>query len=127
MKRTVFKRKNNKFGAIPIWIDNIRWPSQLQGGHYVELKLLLKGDIIRDLDWEVDFPLHVNGKLITTYRADFTFFHIGRNRKVILESKGKETELFNLKWKLAKVEYGQDYDFELVKKKSVYDIINAEN
>lgn len=123
MRRSGFKR--NKFGAIATYVDGIKWPSQLQAGHYGELKLLEAGKIIQGLDWEIDFPLKIEGKLICTYRADFTCFHIGRNRNLVIESKGKETDVFRIKLKLFRILY-PEWDIEVIKKKSVYDIINAE-
>lgn len=117
--------RRNKYGAIKTWVDGIKWPSQLQAGHYIELKALQAAKIISDLEWEVDFPIKIAGILICNYRADFVFTHKGRNKKVIFESKGKRTDVFNIKWKLMKACY-PEYDFELVTDKSLCNFINGE-
>jgi hypothetical protein len=69
---------------------------------YMELELLLKGKLIRDLRTQVEFPLHVNGQLICTYVADFVYLepHQGRWVEVVEDFKGMRTDTYRLKKRL---------------------------
>lgn len=109
-------RKRNKYGAIKTYCEDIRHDSKLEAGHAKELRLAQKAGLIRDLEFQKDFVLTVNGKQICIYIVDFYYFHIGDNRWVGADSKGKETAVFKLKFKLTKAIYPA-IDWVLFKKK----------
>jgi len=67
-----------------------------------ELQLLEKAEEIRSLERQVPFHLVVNGVLICTYYADFTYSVRGRRKKVVEDAKGKLTDVYKLKKKLMK-------------------------
>ena len=99
------REDSGKHHKIPVWYDGIRFASTLQRNHYKEFKLLIAAKVIKDYDYEIDIPLHVNGIRIGHYRADHIYFDIEANLPVICDSKGKETQLFAWKWKHVQAEY----------------------
>lgn len=107
------RRSYSKYGAKPITIDGIRFPSTLQGTQYRQLKILLDAGRISNLRLEIPFDLSVNGTHIATYRADFVYEEPGNPMVVIHEAKGKETPEFKLKWKLMKALY-PNFEYRLV-------------
>ena len=90
--------RRNKFGAIPTLIDGIRFDSKGEAKHYADLKYRVMAKEISDLKLQVRFPLEVNGKLICTYIADFTYMEDGKF--VVSDFKGIRTPVFNIKAKL---------------------------
>ena len=114
MKRTPFRRKN-KFGNTPVVIDGIKFQSTLEGVHYNMLKMQLLAGEISDLDLQHEMPLKVANKLICTYIADYYYYDKACQKWVISDAKGIETDVFKIKWKLAKALY-PEFIFELRKK-----------
>lgn len=76
--------------------------SRAEYARWLELKLLEKAGKIRDLQKQVPFPLEVNGALICTYIADFTYITVPQERYVVEDVKGVRTAIYRLKKKLMK-------------------------
>jgi len=65
--------KTNKFGAKGDVEDGIAFQSTFEANYYRELKLRLRAGDIRNLRWQVPYPLIVAGVTVATYVADFQF------------------------------------------------------
>lgn len=102
-----------KYGNRKTVVDGIAWASAKQAKRYGELKLLLKADRIRNLRWEVTYPLVVNGVLVCNYRADFVYEEFKRTELsparerqvwafVVEDVKGVRTKDYIIKRKLMK-------------------------
>lgn len=107
MKRSGFKYKprRNKYKAIKTPVDGILFDSMLEARGYEELKLFQAAKLIKDLETQIDIPLHVNEVLIGNYRADYMFTHVKSGSVVVGEAKGQWTDLAKWKWKHVQAEY----------------------
>jgi len=83
-----------KYNSKPVTIDNHRFPSQLEGRRYCELKLLLVAGEITDLELQPKFPLVVNGHKIGVYTADFRYKVVATGEVRIEDAKGYITKDF---------------------------------
>lgn len=95
-----FGRKN-KFRAVAVTIDGIRFASKKEAARYNELKLLEKAKEIFGLEVHPRFRIVVNDKRICTYVADFRYWdeRSGRDRVEDVKGykKGAAYNLFKLK------------------------------
>lgn len=89
-----------KYGAQPTSIDGIRFASKAEARRYAQLKLLERAGEIENLELQPPFKLHVNGKLVCTYIADFQYWDKGKAKSIVEDVKGMETAVFKLKRKL---------------------------
>ncbi len=91
----------NKFRAIRTEVDGISFASKKESRRYSELRLLERAGKIYNITLQPRFPLTVNGKLICTYVADFSYYNSGIMSKLIVEdAKGIKTPVYKLKAKL---------------------------
>lgn len=100
-------------------VDGIPFDSLKEARRYKELKLLVRGGAIKDLELQPVF------KLIPTIRteqetlkeilyiADFKYYNCRKKRVIVedVKSKGTKTRVYNLKKRLFILKYGEDYDF----------------
>ena len=63
----------NKFGATKTPVDGIVFDSAFEAAYYRELKLRARAGDIRNLRWQVKYPLIVNHHRVGHYRADFVY------------------------------------------------------
>lgn len=101
----------NKYRAKKTEIDGIVFDSKREAARYQDLKLLERVGAIRDLKLQPKYPLKVEGKLIATYVADFTYFDAQMLRPVVEDAKGFKTPVYRLKKKLFLVLYGASCEF----------------
>ena len=97
-----YRKGVNKYRNIKTTVNGILFDSKKEAGRYVEL-LLLKGQgIIINLETEPSFDLIVNDKKIATYKADFKYFDVERNKFVIEDVKSPitKTPVYRLKKKI---------------------------
>ena len=108
----------NKFGAVPTTVDAIRFASKKESRRYLDLKLMEKAGLIRDLECQPKFPIHIvpqscwgNGAVVpvrvATYIADFSYYDV-ETRSVVVEdvkSKATRTALYRLKKKLIEAQH----------------------
>lgn len=113
----MIKKRRNKYGAIKTQVDGIWFDSKGEARRYRELEILQKVGEISDLKLQVTFKIKVLGKHICKYRADFTYRDEVTETDVVEDFKGKETNLFKLKWKLMEALYGQKYDLRISREK----------
>lgn len=88
----------SKYGAVRTEIDGITFASKREAKRYGELRLLERDGQIAGLELQPRYPLKVNGKLVTTYVADFRFREHGA--LVVEDAKGMRTQAYIIKAKL---------------------------
>lgn len=94
-----------KYHARSVIVDNVRFASNREAMHYGQLKMLERGGKIFALSLQVPFPLHAKGgEEVAKYIADFTFMEDGK--LIVCDSKGFRTDMFRLKKRWLKSEYG---------------------
>ncbi|MFH1858568.1 MAG: DUF1064 domain-containing protein, partial [Candidatus Omnitrophota bacterium] len=94
-----------KYKNKPCIVDAIWFASGKEAGRYQELLLLEKAGEISHLKKQVNFPISIDGQLICTFRADFTYRDKEGN-DVVEDTKGYRDpkdlayRLFKMKAKL---------------------------
>lgn len=104
--------KRNKYGAVRMTFDGMKFDSKAEMAAYGEYRLREMVGEISDLNHHPILLLPAGVK----YEADFRFVENGRT--VIVDVKGgkaTQTALFRVKWKQAQAAY-PDYEFRLVEK-----------
>lgn len=101
--------KRNKYHNIKTYCDGYQFDSRKEAARYKELKLMEASGVIQDLKIQVPFEIECFGQLICKYYADFTYTEDGE--RIIEDSKGVRTRVFNLKWKLLKAQEGDKYKY----------------
>jgi len=115
-----------KYNAKKTVIDGITFASQLEGERFKQLKLLQQAGEIEGLKLQDEFQIArgwINpetGEKIKSafYIGDFTYFDNRTMRWIVEDTKGQETDLFRLKWKLVQSQY-RDYEFRKVTRDEV--------
>ena len=111
--------KQNKYKNKKTTIDNITFDSKNESNRYLELKILLKSGLIKDLVLQPAFELQPKFKYqgkterSITYKADFQYTEDGKT--VVEDVKGFETKDFIIKRKLFLNKYGNDIDFRIIR------------
>lgn len=101
-------RGRNKFHAVRTTVDGITFDSKAEAARWLDLRLLEKAGKIVGLKRQVPFPLVVNGLLITTYIADYTYTDTLTGDVVTEDCKSPATITpeFRLKMKLLSALHG---------------------
>ncbi len=97
---------SHKFKNTPTEVDGILFHSKKEATRYRMLCLLQKAGDIKDLAWQVHYPLNVNNQKICTYIADFVYFDVKLDKVVTEDTKGYRTPEYKLKRKLMLAVYG---------------------
>lgn len=87
-----------KYSSVRCTEGDLKFASRRERTRYLELKLLEKAGVIRNLELQPRFPLVVNGQKVCTYVGDFSYFE--NNARVIEDSKGFRTREYITKRKL---------------------------
>ena len=106
MPPSLIFRKRNKFGAVATVVDGIRFDSKREAQYWGTLRMRERLGEIKDLQRQVKFGLTVNGQHVADYKADFTYFDVARECRIVADVKGHETPEFKLKSKLMKACHG---------------------
>lgn len=110
----------NKYSNKKVILDDIKFDSKREGNRYMELKILEKAGLIKELELQKEFELQPsfkkNGKTYRkiTYKADFYYFDNHLNRYVVEDVKGFKTDVYSLKKKMFEYKYP---DLELLEVK----------
>ena len=102
----------SKYGNKKVFIDGIKFDSQKEGNYYLKLKLLEKGNIIKDLELQKVYELQPGFKLGNKtyrkieYKADFCYKTISDDKLHIVDTKGFRTKEYMLKKKILAYKYG---------------------
>ena len=87
------------------YVDNIKFHSKLEAGHYSQLKTLLKQNLITDLILQPKYKIEVNGKKICSVILDFSFYDNQKLEIRYVDSKGVYTNESKIKHKLVNAIY----------------------
>jgi hypothetical protein len=93
-----------KYRAKPTTVDGIRFASKKEARRFSELKLLERAGKIADLELQPRYDLHVAGKKVAAYVADFRYVEGGET--IIEDVKGMKTPMYRMKKKMVMAEYG---------------------
>lgn len=97
--REIDGKPANKFGAVKVVIDGIKFDSITEGNRYEELKLLVRAGLIKDLETHPVFILVKSVKFsgdkkatpAMIYTADFRYYDIKKGKVVVEDVKSKAT------------------------------------
>lgn len=92
--------RKHKYNAKAEVVDGICFDSKQEARHYMELKIRERIGEISSLEVHVAFRLEINGVLIGHYYADFVYRENGK--RIVADSKGNKTPVYQLKKKLMK-------------------------
>lgn len=98
----------NKFRAIKTEIDGIVFDSKKESKTYLELKILEKAKLIKNIQLQVPYLIEINGMKICKYVADFVYIDCKTGKTVVHDAKGMKTPVYNIKKKLMKAVLGID-------------------
>ena len=107
----------SKYHSKKVIYDGIKFDSIKEKNRYIELKILERAGLIKDIELQKEFILQPsfkkNGKTYRkiTYKADFYYYDNHLKIYVVEDVKGMKTEVYKLKKKLFEYIYK---DLELV-------------
>lgn len=110
----------NKYKNKKTIVDGIPFDSLKEARRYGELKLLVKGGVIKDLELQPVFELVPSqihgGKTMrkVSYIADFMYKDIKRGVTVVEDVKGFKTDVYKIKKKLFLYKYPK-YEFKEIR------------
>lgn len=106
----------SKYGAKKVTIDGITFDSMKEANRWCELKLLVRGKVITELERQVRFELipaqhDKHGKLLersVKYVADFVYIDMKTGERIVedVKSSATKTKEYILKRKLLLYYYG---------------------
>ncbi|HUV84355.1 MAG TPA: DUF1064 domain-containing protein [Methanosarcinales archaeon] len=101
-----------KYGNKICIVDGIRFQSIKESNRYLELKLLEKAGVIKELTLQKSYILLDKCKIkgqanrAITYKADFEYVDI-KEGLITEDCKGMRTEVYKIKKKLFEAKYGR--------------------
>lgn len=104
----------SKYNARRTEYNGRVYSSTKEANYAAELDLLLRAKEIQSWVPQYRLKLVVNGVTIATYICDFLVIDKD-GKKLLIEIKGMETDVFKLKWKLVQALYGTEFIYKLVK------------
>lgn len=118
-----YKEKKSKYGAKKTSIDGHSFDSEKEANRFIELKMLEKQGIIKDLELQPEFVLQetfkYKDKIIKQicYYADFKYYDLDTKQEIVEDVKSeitKKDKVYVLKKKLFLKKYGDSYCFKEV-------------
>jgi hypothetical protein len=107
----------SKYHNKKVVIDGIEFDSKKEGNRYIQLKMLKRAGEIKDLELQKVFELQPtfkkNNKTYRkiTYKADFCYFDIKKDKYIVEDVKGFKTEVYKIKKKIFEYVY-KDYELK---------------
>ena len=104
----------NKYHNKKVIYDGITFDSIKEKNRYIELKLLERAGLIKDLKLQYEFELQpafiLNKKKIRkiSYIADFYYYDNKLNDYVVEDTKGMRTEVYKIKKKMFQYRYKKE-------------------
>jgi hypothetical protein len=101
----------NKYSNKKVILDDIKFDSKRERNRYMELKILEKSGLIKELELQKEFELQPsfkkNGKTYRkiTYKADFYYFDNHLGKYIVEDVKGFKTDVYKLKKKMFEYKY----------------------
>lgn len=97
--REISGEPKNKFNAVKVVIDGIKFASITEGNRYEELKMLVRAGLIKDLETQPVFILVKSVKFsgdkkatpAMIYTADFRYYDIKKSKVIVEDVKSKAT------------------------------------
>ena len=105
--------KPNKFSAKKATYNGYTYHSKKEAGYAMQLDWLIKAGEIEKFERQHKISIDINGEHITNYFIDFKVYYTDGHVEYH-EVKGFSTDLWVMKWRLAKAMY-PDYTFVLLK------------
>jgi hypothetical protein len=105
--RIKLKSTRRKYRNKPVLVDGIRFASMKEASRWCVLRAMQAAGEIRTLERQRPFPFPVNGLLVCTYVADFTYMR--GNCWVVEDVKSPATRViavYRIKRNLMKAIYG---------------------
>ena len=96
-----------KYGNRKTVVDGITFDSAKEAARWQELSMLERGNAIHDLEYQVKYPLVVNGVKIASYVADFRYWQ--EETLIVEDVKSEATRknrAYRIKVKLMAACYG---------------------
>lgn len=96
-------KKRSKFGSVKTEVNGIVFDSKKEAFRYQQLLDLQKKGKIGMLELQVEYPIHVEGKLVTWYIADFRYIEAETGKTVVEDVKSpvtRKTRVYRLKKKM---------------------------
>lgn len=109
--------KKSKYKNKKVKIDGHTFDSKKEGKRYVQLALMEKSGVIKNLElqpvFELTPTLNWNGKTLRSmsYKADFKYFNVEDNEWIVEDVKGYITDTYKVKKKVFLHLYGDKYKF----------------
>lgn len=101
--------QNGKYGNTPTEVDGYVFDSKAEAARYSELKQMMLGGLIANLELQPKFELTVQGVKIGTYSADFRYRDLEKGIQVVEDVKSVATAkkaLYRWKKKHVEAQYG---------------------
>ncbi|REJ83140.1 MAG: DUF1064 domain-containing protein [Bacteroidetes bacterium] len=114
VQKTLKKGKRSKYKNARTEIGGVNFDSKKEANRAMELVLLQRAGRIKELKYQVRFPLRVNGRHVCDYVADFVYFkrtHNGAETEVVEDVKSvitRKNRVYILKKKLMLAVHGID-------------------
>lgn len=88
----------SKYGNIHTTVDNVTFDSKAEANRYLELKILLKSNLISNLEIHPVFDLYAGIR----YEADFQYIDDGGTHGILTveDVKGVKTAVYRMKKKM---------------------------
>lgn len=101
------KEKAPKYNNKKVIVDGVEFDSKKEANRYNELQWLQKAGKIKDLQRQVTFELipKQGDERAVKYKADFVYFDIENDLKIVEDTKGFKTKDYIIKRKLMKYLY----------------------
>ena len=108
----------NKYHAVPIHVDGVRFASQKEAARYLELKLMSKAGAIEALELQPVFPLYIMElyrsqvpiriATVGKFTADFQYVDCASGEIVVedVKSTATKTEAYRLRKRIAEAVHG---------------------
>lgn len=94
--------KQNKYRNKRTQVGLLFFASKKEATRFIDLQLLERAREIKDLECQVKIPLICNNKQIGFYIADFQYFDLKKQVKVVedVKSEATKTAIYRLKKKI---------------------------
>jgi hypothetical protein len=103
-------KKKSKYKNMAQRVDGIYFHSKAEAERYKQLKPLVDAGLIDEFELQPRFPIKINGLLVFTYVADFSYRICNTGETRIEDVKGQKTDVYKLKKKC----FDAYYDYELI-------------
>ncbi len=111
--KKIFSKKRNKFSAVKKSYNGRTYHSALEADYAMQLDLRKKAGEIKEIIPQYKISIDINGVHITNYFMDFKVILPGEEIEMH-EVKGFETDLWRIKWRLARA-LNPQWKFVLIK------------